>query len=288
MADLSDVSNALGQMCQDALYPDNIITPGRPSPVATVPVLIQVGWPDPASLDKLIAARNSMVTIYPRPTEKNTTRYPQTWIAGAKQPQTFTLMQAGNQITVGGAQPDAFYRQNACVFANGKPYIYSTQAEDSAASIAAGLAQLIAVDIPGTAAAGAVIATPDGTRIGALRVGTGAPVVQEVKRQEREFQITVWSPSLDSRDKVAKPIDLAIAITPRLSLADSTRGRMIYKGSPNTDFDQKPGIFRRDFIVTVEYPTTNMDFAPEVVAARTDISQRGADGTSTPIKTTFN
>jgi hypothetical protein len=268
MADLSDVTNALGQLVEAALYPGG--SPSGPSPIAGVQVLIQVGWPDPSSLDKMMKARNSMVTIYPRPVERNVTRYPQTWDVGAKQAKTFTLAQAGQAVTIAGAQPAPYYRQNICIFANGKPYIFSTIDGSTPPDIAAGLAALIVVDIPGTSAAGAVLTLPGIARIGALRVGTGAPIVQEVKRQEREFQITVWSPSLDSRDSVAKPIDVKIGLTPRMSLADNTRGRLIYKGSPYTDFDQKQAIFRRDFIVTVEYPTTNMDFAPEVVAVLAD------------------
>jgi hypothetical protein len=290
MADLSDVSNALGLLCQNALYPDQVISDGRPSPVVGIPVLIQIGWPDPASLEKLIAARNGMVTIYPRPTEKITTRNSRVWSAGPKTPATFTLTLAGSHITVGGAAPAPYFRHNVCVFANAKPYIYSTVNGDGVAAVAAGLAALIAVDIPGTTASGAVLSLPGTARIGALRVGTGANAIQEVKRQEREFQITIWAASLDGRDKIAPPIDLLIAMTTRMALADGTNGKLTYRSSPYTDVDQKTGIFRRDLIVTVEYVTTNMDFAPEVVAAETITSQKAGNGSTItpPISTNFN
>lgn len=288
MADLSDVTAALRALASGALYPGQAQPQG--DSIAGLPVLVQSGWPDPATLSTHIAAKGAQVTIYPRPTERNTTRYPRDWEVGALQAKTFSLSQAGQAITVGGAEPSAFYQQNVAVFANGKPYIFSTILGSTPSSIAAGLAALIVVDIAGTTAVGAVLTLPSTARIGALRVGTGAPVMQEVKRQEREFQIIVWAASADARNSVAKPIDVAIALADWLTLADGTRGRLIYRGSPYTDFDQRQGIFRRDFLVTVEYATTNLDFAPEVVAAKTIYSQEALDGSTIapPIATQYN
>jgi hypothetical protein len=287
MAGLSDVTTALGKLAEAALYPGQVTPSGNS--VAGMPVLVQVGWPDPRSLDTMIAAKKAQVTVYPRPVEHNTTRYPRTWTVGAKKPATFTLVQNGQQITVSGSQPNPFYQQNFVVFANGKPYIYSAAPNDTAEAIAAALAQLIAVDIPevgnpllateddgviGTedglnlvaGLSGDTITLPSAAVIGALRVGTGAFATQEVKRQERQFQLVVWAASIRARDDVSNALDVAIGLTDRLSLADGCRGRLLYKGSPYTDFDQKQGIFRRDFLVSVEYPTINTIYAPEVVA----------------------
>jgi hypothetical protein len=273
MADLSDVSNALGQLCEDALYP---VKPPVGASIAAIPVLIQIGWPDPKSLDKMVSdaeavspSIHAQVTVYPRSTEKNMTRYPREWQAGPKQPKTFTLTQAGQVVAVGGAQPSIYYRQNLAIFISGKVYIFSTQAGDTPASIATGLAALIAVDLPSVTVSGTAITLPNAAHIGALRIGTGSPVAMEVKRQEREFQLTVWAPTLAARDAIAKPIDVAVAVNQWLTFADGTSGRLLYKGSPYTDFDQKQGIYRRDLVVGVEYATEAADFAPEVIAVQT-------------------
>lgn len=264
MADLSDVSAALGQMASLALY-----GPGTPSgnSLAGLPVLIQTGWPDPNSLQAQIAAKAAQVTVYPQPTERNVTRYQQVWEqTGPLQPSTFTLTVLGQVITVGGAQPSTFYGQNLAIFVNGVPYIQRTVSADNPTTIAAELA----AQITGATSSGPAITIPNGARIGALRVGTQAPVGLELKRQERDFSIIVWAPSTASRDAIAKFIDVAIPMNKFLTLVDGSFARLIYKGSPYSDFDQKQSIYRRDFSVSVEYATLATDTAPEVIAIRTD------------------
>lgn len=292
MADLSDVVAALRALATTALYPPGLYPSGPAgASIAGCPVLVQSGWPDPESLKRDIAAKKAQVTIYPQPTERNTTRYPREWKqVSDPQPHTFTLTQATQAVIIGGAQPATFYPQNLAVFVNGKPYLYQTQANDTLATIATALAALIVADVPGTFASGAVIVTPNTARIGALRVGTAAIIALEAKRQERQFSLIIWAPSPALRDAIAPPIDVAIGITPWLTLADGTRGRMIYKGSPYNDFDQKVGAYRRDFSVSVEYPTIATDAGPEVIAAKTVISQEGADGSTItpPIVTQYN
>lgn len=291
MADLSDVSNALGALIGNALYPSGA-SGENPSPVAGVPVRVDVGWPSPQTLDAAMSAGKAHVSIYPRPNERNTTRYPQTWDqSGALQTKTFTFTQAGQVVTVGGIQPSPiFYGHNFAAFVNGVAYIYRSLESDGVDSIAAALCALIASDVPGTTVSGAAITLPNAARIGPLRVGTQAPVLMELKRQEREYQMIVWAGTPAIRDAVAKPIDVLIPQTKFLTLADGTSARLIYKGSPFNDFDQKQGIYRRDFIVSAEYATTAADIAPEVIAVKTVTSQKGADGSiiTPPINTTYN
>lgn len=293
MADLSDVLSQLRALASNALYPPALYPSGATgNSVAGCPVLVQSGWPDPASLDKLVADNaaskpRAQVTIYPRPTERNTTRYQrQAGQIGPLQPATFTLTLAGHVVTVGGAQPSTFYGQNVAVFVNGIAYIYRTIPNVMPATIAAALAALI----PGASAIGAAVTIPSPARIGPLRVGTQAPVATVLKNQEREFQLVVWAPTLAIRDAVAAPVDVAIAQTPFLAFADTSNGRLLYKGSPYSDFDQKSGLFRRDFLVTVDYPTMVSDMAPEAIAAEIVFSQEAPDGSTItpPIRTTYS
>jgi hypothetical protein len=293
MADLSDVSAALRALISAALYPPAQF-PSGPSgnSVAGLPVLVQSGWPDPKSLQAQIAAGKAQVTVYPQKTERNTTRYPQTVDqSGPLQAATFTMTSAGQVITIAGAQPSpTFYGQNFAAFVNSVAYIYRSLQSDTPDSIASALQALIVVDMPGTTVAGPQITLPALARIGPLRIGTQAPTLQELKRQERDCLLIVWAPTPSARDAVAKFIDVAIPQNKFLTLADTTSARLIYKGSPYSDFDQKQGIYRRDFIVSVEYATTAADTAPEAIAIKTVTSQEGADGStiSPPINTTYN
>lgn len=290
MADLSDVINALGQLASAALYPGQNPPAGK-SPLAGVNVLVQDGWPDPNTLRDQLARGWAQVSVYPTPMERNVTRYPREWLqTEGLQAKTFTLAQAGQQVTVGGVQPAVFYGQNLAVFVNGKPYIYRTVQTDTPSTIAAALQALIAADLGGTSVAGPTIALPAIARVGALRVGTQAAVAMEVKRQERYFLLIIWAPDTATRDKVAAPIDVAVGLAQWMTLADGSRARLIYKGSPFTDFDQKQGVYRRDISVAVEYATKATDTATEVIAAKTIASQQGADGSTItpPIATQYN
>lgn len=292
MADLSDVSAALRALCSGALYPTARFPAGPSGPsLAGLPIIVQSGWPDPKSLSDQVAAGWGQVTIYPQPTERNTTRYPQTWEqTGPLQTITFTLMVVGQVITVGGAQPATFYGQNFAVFVNGVAYVYRCGRGDTLTTIAAALAALIVVGVPGTTSTGPSITIPAPARIGALRVGSQAPVAQELKRQERYFSIIVWAPTTVARDAIAKFIDVVIPQTKFLTLSDGSKARLIYKGSPYTDFDQKQGIYRRDFSVSVEYATLATDLAAEAVAIKTVISQEAPNGSkmTPPIAIQYN
>lgn len=283
MADLSDVSAALRALCSAALYPPASYPSGPAgNSLAGLPVLIQSGWPDPNSLQTQIAAKAAQVTVYPQAMEKNVTRYQQVWEqTGPLQAPTFTLAQAGQVVTVAGVQPTpTFYGQNFAIFANGKPYIYRCISSDTPSTIAAALAALIEADIPSVTVSGPAITFPStGGRIGALRVGTQAPVAMELKRQERYFLLIVWAPTTASRDQIASYIDVAIPMNKFLTLADGSEARLIYKGSPYSDFDQKQGIYRRDFSVSVEYATFATDIGPEVIAVESDTYINNPDNT---------
>lgn len=280
MADLSDVLTALGTLIGTALYPSGA-SGENPSPVAGIPVRVEMGWPSPQSLDSAVIAGKAHVSIYPRPEERNTSRIPEDWQTTVTNPATFTLVQAGQVVTVGGAQPGNYYPQNLAIFANGKPYLVQAANTDTPSSLAAALQALIVVAIPGTTVIGPAITFPNSARIGALRVGATGTSVQEIGRQERAFQITIWADTPAHRDVVAKPVDLALRNVTNLSLADGTAGRMFYRGSPFSDFDQKMGIFRRDLLYVVEYGTTNSETDTAIVEIVENITGTG-DGASSP------
>ena len=251
MADISDVLSALQTLIVAAIYPNGTDQPSVV--VGAVPVRVYQGWPNPQQLDADLKLPVCHVSIYPRPDERNTTRYPKDWQPQSVNAPTLTLTANGQQITIGGT---VSIPQNAVAFVNGKPYVYALQGGDTLTSIATALATLIAAAVPSTTSTGPVITLPATARIGALRIGVGGTSIMEVRRQQRTIQITVWADSPTNRDAVMKVIDPMLAATERLTLADTTSARLIYKSSPVTDQFQKEKLYRRDLMYSVEYATT--------------------------------
>lgn len=255
MADISDVTAALGALIGTALYPAGA-TGEAASPVAGAPVLVEEGWPDPKGLQTAAKAGKAVVSLYPRPGERNTTRYPREWRDGAINATTYTLIQAGQVVTVGGTAPSTYTPQNLVIFVNGTPYVVQATDGQTAAQLAAALQALIVVDIAGTTVLGAAITLPATARIGALRVGATGTGQRELRRQDRQIQIIVWAPTPEMRTAVAKAVDAALAPLDFIDLVDGTSSRLMYHGSPVNDFDQKQGVYRRDLFYSVEYATT--------------------------------
>lgn len=289
MADLSDVSNALGALIGLILYPAGA-SGENPSPVVGVPVRIEVGWPSPQSLDAAIKAGKSHISIYPRSGERNTSRFASDWQDLSTVNSSYTLGVAGQAITVGGAvQTPPYSAQNLVALIGGKPYLVQSVGGETTAGLASTLGALIAADLPGTTIVGSVITLPAGARITAVMVGTTGQGINEIGRQEREFQITIWSPNPADRDAIAKAIDPALRLANILTLADGSGANSTYKGSPFNDFDQKQGIFRRDLIYAVDYGTTQMQSETQIVETQLGIAPGSSGGVPIgTVRTIFN
>jgi hypothetical protein len=264
MADLSDVQEALKTVVAAILYPVAPTATMQPS-ACGIPVLVMKGWPGPQSLDDNLKKGKTVVSVYTRPTERDSTRYPLDYEEVSVPEATYSLASAGQVITVGGAAPTPFFGQNLFVLVGKTPCRYSAQSGESAAQAAAGLGAVIASQFPGTTVSGTQIALPGAYLIAAARVGVAGTASRELGRQDREFQIAVWAPHPKDRDTVAKYIDPKLRAQSFLALADGSQGRLVYRASPFTDFDQKQGIFRRDLIFSVEYGTTDTLAAEQIV-----------------------
>jgi hypothetical protein len=262
VADLSDVSMALRNLIGATLYPHGSAT----ASVTKTAISIMIGWPGPQDVDAAIAAGTTLINVYPLSgMERNTMRVQADWQELTVPAATYTLSAAGQAITVGGAAPAAYFAQNVYTQISGVGYRYATQDGDTAATVAAGLLTLIEADWPSATVSGAVLTIPATARIEALRVGVTGTVIKEVGRQERSWQIVIWSPSEALRTTIAKAIDLVLRQTPRLLLTDGTYGHLSYKGSPVMDALQKAAVFRRDLIYTCEYSTTVSETTEQIV-----------------------
>jgi hypothetical protein len=286
MADLSDVQEALKTAVAAILYPVAPTVPLQAS-ACGIPVLVMKGWPSPQSLDKNLKAGITVVSIYVRPTERDTTRYSFDYEEIDVPEGTYSLSVAGQVITVGGAAPNPFMAQNLYVLIGKVPCLYAAQAGQTAAQVAAGLGAVIADVFPGTTVSGTTITLPGAYLILAARVGVTGTAERELGRQDREFQITVWAPKPDGRDTVTKYVDPKLRAQAFIDLPDGSKGRLIYRGSPFVDFDQKQGIFRRDLIFSVEYGTTDTLTAEQIVQTSVETGLT-PDGTPAPTVTLYS
>lgn len=268
MADLSDVENALVTLIAAALYPNGTDQP----PTAGIPVMVYPGWPGAASLDADLAAGRAHVTVFPAAPERNTSRYPRDWQEQALGAATITLTVDGQIVTVGGAMPAPFSTHVLELLVNGLPHAYQVQPSDSLASIASALADLLGADVVGIRTAGAVITMPAGARIDAARVGVTGTMIRELRRQERQFLISVWSNTPVNRSAIGSVVDVALAQVDRFTLPDESSARLRYHSTAELDSQQKAGLYRRDFLYSVEYATTQTGNATQVTQVQVDTS----------------
>lgn len=275
MADLTDVLNALVTLSAQTIYPNGTANPS----IANAPVIVYAGWPIASRLDDDLAAGKVHVSVYPRPEERNTTRYSRDWQTVSINPATITLTATVTTVTVGGSVSTP---QNATLQVNGKAYSYAIQATDTLTTITTALAALVNVDTPATSS-GAVVTIPAAYKIVA-RVGTTGTSIRELRRQERVFQISVWAPTPVLRDAVIQPLDVALTTLNFITLADTSAARITYKSSPINDNLQKDRLYRRDLFYTVEYATTQTQISTTV----TDIQAKFSDqptGATAPVGT---
>jgi hypothetical protein len=248
MSDVIDVQNTLVNIVAAAVYPNGT---GQPS-VGNCDIRVYPGWPTASKLDADLNVGIAHITVFPTNTESNKTRYPRDWVPQAIPPASITVALSGQAITIGGAVPTPFVSHNVMAMVNGLPYVYPVVPTDTINSIAAALAALI----PGAAASGATITTASTSSVTAARVGVVGTSIREIRRQERVFQITVWANTPALRDTIGSAFDIALANTEFLTMPDGYGARLTYRSSHVVDALQKAKLYRREFMYSVEYATT--------------------------------
>lgn len=267
MADLSDVENALVSLISGAVYPNGT---GSAS-VITSPVRIYRGWPIPLNLDADLKAGTANVSVYSQPSnERCTTRYAQEWQTSADPVHTLTAIVTGQTITLGGTISTP---QNVSVLVGNNAVSYGVLVSDSLASVATALATLISAYVQASAS-GPVITVTSGMAIQA-RVGAQGTIWQELGRQQKGFQISLWCATPTQRDALARAIGPALRSTNFLTLADNSAARLQYRSTISSDEAEKRTVYRRDFIYMVEYAESLTQTATEITINQIAISAGG-------------
>ena len=129
------------------------------------------------------------------------------------------------------------------------------------ATVAAALAT-----VSGGTAAGAVLTL---SGLLAARTARDTATIRETRRQEQQLAVTVWCAEPSERDRISGAIDAGLSDVTFLTLADGSAGRITWGGTHPTDRAEIAGLYRRDLIYTVDYPTT-------IRSARTPVLFGGA------------
>ena len=259
MADLSDVLNQIVGMSATAVYPNGTANPS----VANAGIKIYAGWPVPNVLETDLAAGKAHISVYPLATERKTSRHiGRPWQTAQDPVTTITGVVSSTTATLSGTVTTP---QNICLNVNKKAYIHAVQATDTLTSIATALTALIQADHPLASSNVATVTIPDAFSI-SFSAGGVAKVVRELKRQEKQFQITVWAPTPTIRDQISSAVDSALAAINDLTFADGSHGIMLYARTFQTDQMEKSMLYRRDIVYTVDYATTQTSQAAQVIA----------------------
>jgi hypothetical protein len=247
MADQVDVETLLVSLAADALYPNGVTAPSAIGPICR----IYRGWPTPAALDVDLAAGRVNVTVFPIDAGgRTTTRYPDCWFPTVAPPPALTVSTTATTATFAGT---AAAGQVAGLRVDDQTYVYRVQEADTPASIAASVGLLVRSNRVVTVAGSSVAVPGAGTFV--ARVVADATVMQEVRRQAKDFRLTCWCPTPALRDSVVAAIDLRFAPLRFITFADGSGGRLLFAGSTVFDQSENATLYRRDLVYTVEYPT---------------------------------
>jgi hypothetical protein len=278
MADESQVLDTLVGVISGALYPNGT---GQPS-AAGMPCRVYRGWPNAAQLDKDLAQGISNVSVFARNgVEQVVTRYPREWETLTQPVHTITATVSGTTCTFGGAISTP---QNVAVRAPGfDPVVYAVQASDTLSGLASAIQALLSAKGVACSAAGPVLTAPGGFSF--ARIGGAGTAIRELRRQNKSVQVTLWCSSPANRDAVAKVVDTAMAILNFISLPDGSSGLVRYERTTSDDATQKEVLWRRDLFYWVEYPTTEVIAATEIIDVVDKFTGSQVPGAAPPVTT---
>lgn len=115
--------------------------------------------------------------------------------------------------------------------------------------------------------------------------GTTGTTTREVRRQNKQFQITIWAPTPALRDTIAKQIDLALALTTRIEMPDGSQTVLTYVNATQSDQNQKVSIYRRDFFYAANYALVQAGADYTVLQTITKVTTGPTDTASGPTVT---
>ena len=266
MASVYDIQNTLVGLIAGVVYPNGT---GQPS-IGGVDTFIYAGWPQPQRLESDLNAGKCHISVYPLSTEKKMTEsLGRPWRVISKGIPTILATVTGLQITLSGAVSTP---TNINVYSGKQHHCYAVQPGDTLTSIATALSALIV----GSSNSGPVITMP-ATSVFSVRIGTLDSVGRILRRQQKDFQITVWTGTPSLRETVSAAVDNGLSSYTALSTVDGSPTVLQYKRSLQSDTGQSYLVYRHDMIFTVDFSTMQTDTATQVVAPTMNVSDQSGN-----------
>lgn len=258
MADESQVLDTLVGVISGIIYPGGTGQPSAPG----MPCRIYRGWPNAAALDTDLANGVSNISVFARNgVEQVKTRYSWDWEPLTPPVHTVTATISGTTLTFGGTISTP---QNIAVqVPGGQTAVYAVQGTDTLSGVATAVQSLLTAQGISCTSSGPVLTYPRGFIF--ARVGGAGTAIREIRRQNKSIQITLWCSSPANRDAVAQALDPALAALNFIALPDGSSGLVRYERTTSDDAPQKEVLWRRDLFYWVEYPTTQVQTAYDVV-----------------------
>jgi hypothetical protein len=253
-----------------------------------------IAWPALPTLQEVARGGAAPITVYDRRIGKNVTRWSPQPISTVVTEATLTteisseviphggsvVITLGGTITVGDAVSAVL---TSFMSAPPSPNTQAAQvvsgtASDTPSTMASKLAAAINGDPVLSTWVTAVASGPAVTLTSIVAAGqlglqsyTGNGGVQttEIARRLRQFQIVAWTQTEVLRQAVTDPIDVMLAQDDTnfgIVLLDGTPIRVMYEGDYDLEDDTLEDVYRRDFIVSVDYPVTSTDQLYAVLA----------------------
>ena len=268
MPDLADVEAALAAAAARAVYPRG----ADKEPAPGLACRVYRGWPTAAALEADVAAGVAHLTVQAVPAGfRDVTRFGGEW-QGAAPPVTLSATVDRETVTFAG---DPAPGQVAGVRVDGVPRAYRVREGDTPGVVAAVLAALIRAERPAELHGDGIL-LPGGLGIAARVVADGVGGT-ELRRQRAGFRVSAWCPDPASRDRVAGCVDVALAGTRFLDVGGWGCWLRLSGGSV-LDANSVAGVWRRDLVYSVEYPTVADSSLPSML-----FGVASTDGVSTVV-----
>ena len=255
MADSSDVSNTLAGMIAATVYPNGT----SQASISGSVIKVYPGWPVPNVLQQDMKAGGAHISIWALPSERkigSELGRPYRVIEKGDPPLIATVSGLAIKLSGSVSVPTNFY-----VLIDGVGYHYPVQSNDTLITVATAMAN----QIPGATSSGAVITLASGNSVVARTGGVGT-AVRELRRQAKDFQITVWAPTPAMRAQIGAAVDQQLSENSGISLGDGTPSLLLYARQFDSDASENYLLYRRDLIYTVNYATTQTIAAPQIIA----------------------
>ncbi len=263
MPDRADVEQCLAGLIAGVLYPEGFETDSVIRNVCKV----YRGWPVSGALESDLAAGVVHVSVQPvAGSVRDCTRFSQEW-QGVCPAATLVGLAQGELVSFSGEGGPGHV---AGIAVDGQAYAYRMRFGDSAALVAAALAAQIRMDRPALAS-GPSVSLLNGRNI-RVRIVTDGAGGRELRRQQAIFRVTFWCPDPATRDTIVSLIDGALAAMTFVDVA-GWACRLQLSSDSSSDEGSAAGIWRRDLLYAVEYPTVMSEALPALLFGIADVNQ---------------